>query len=169
MEVGWQERRKKANKNLDQPTTSDINRKEAEHEPGGRDRGGQGRDGGGGRERGFGVPATIRKSFETTENRSIGHTPGPPLPDGEDGGHGGGGGGDPDHGFLNSDEQNSFTKDDNNPGLLKIVYSNARSIVNKINELNVLCLDLLPNVICLCETWLNDSISNAYVNIDKHV
>ena len=28
-------------------------------------------------------------------------------------------------------------------------------------------LDLLPDVICLCETWMNESISNAYVNIEN--
>ena len=45
---------------------------------------------------------------------------------------------------------------------LRIVYFNARSIVNKINELRLYTLDTDPDVIAITETWTHSGISNDY-------
>ena len=44
---------------------------------------------------------------------------------------------------------------------LKLVYTNAHSILSKLDHLNVLIKDENPHFICITETWLNDSIPNA--------
>jgi hypothetical protein len=48
---------------------------------------------------------------------------------------------------------------------LVILYLNAQSLVNKINELNVVAADLEPDLIMITETWCNNIISDAYLNI----
>ena len=53
-------------------------------------------------------------------------------------------------------------------GRLKVLYSNVRSLVNKIDELKHTSYDLKPDIICLCETWSNDGITNAFLNIDDY-
>jgi hypothetical protein len=45
---------------------------------------------------------------------------------------------------------------------LVILYTNAQSIINKVNELSVVVADLEPDLILVTETWCNDSITNAY-------
>ena len=41
---------------------------------------------------------------------------------------------------------------------LNILYTNCRSLCPKMDELRCLTSQHLPNIICLCETWLDDSI-----------
>lgn len=48
---------------------------------------------------------------------------------------------------------------------LNIVYLNARSLLNKINDLNVLINDKSPDIILITETWANESITNAMLNV----
>ena len=64
-------------------------------------------------------------------------------------------------------EQRSGSDDPAN-SRIKILYSNVRSIVNKIDELKHTSYDLKPDIICICETWTNDSILNAYLNIEDY-
>jgi hypothetical protein len=45
------------------------------------------------------------------------------------------------------------------------MYSNAQSIVDKINELQCTTADLEPDVMLLTETWCNSDITNAYLSI----
>jgi len=42
-----------------------------------------------------------------------------------------------------------------------ILYTNCRSIVPKIDELRALVSTHHPHIICLCETWLDDSITDS--------
>ena len=51
---------------------------------------------------------------------------------------------------------------------LKIMYTNARSLVNKINELKLLVNDCRPDIIALTETWTHDGISNLYLKIPNY-
>ena len=51
---------------------------------------------------------------------------------------------------------------------LRIVYFNARSIVNKINELRLYTLDADPDVIAITETWTHSGISNDYLDIANY-
>ena len=53
----------------------------------------------------------------------------------------------------------SQTTDDGNQ--LKIVYLNARSIINKIDHLQILTEEYEPDLILITESWCNSNISNA--------
>lgn len=41
---------------------------------------------------------------------------------------------------------------------LNILYTNCRSLYNKLDDLRCLTSQHLPHIICLCETWLDDTI-----------
>ena len=47
----------------------------------------------------------------------------------------------------------------------RILYTNARSINKKINELRIMTCDLKPDIIAITETWTNQSITNDYLKI----
>ena len=51
---------------------------------------------------------------------------------------------------------------------LVILYTNAQSLVNKIEELRILTAIHKPDIITITETWTNDSISNEYLNLDGY-
>ena len=51
---------------------------------------------------------------------------------------------------------------------IKIVYLNARSIVNKIQELKLFASECCPDVIAITETWAHDGISNNYLKIPNY-
>ena len=51
------------------------------------------------------------------------------------------------------------------PKTLKIFYTNAQSIVNKINELSAYLVGEEPDLILITETWCNPSISDAALTI----
>ena len=48
---------------------------------------------------------------------------------------------------------------------LKILYTNARSIVNKVQELKLYVRDVNPDVIAITETWTHCNISDNYLSI----
>ena len=48
---------------------------------------------------------------------------------------------------------------------IKIMYTNARSIVNKIDELKSYVHTTDPDIVCITEAWTNSSISNHYLSI----
>ena len=41
---------------------------------------------------------------------------------------------------------------------LLIIHINARSVVNKIEEIKLLCYEIKPDILCITETWLNQSV-----------
>ena len=49
-----------------------------------------------------------------------------------------------------------------------ILYLNANSLINKIDELRYTSFDNKPDIICVCETWSNDDTLNASLNIDEY-
>jgi hypothetical protein len=51
---------------------------------------------------------------------------------------------------------------------LVILYLNAQSIVNKVNELGVVVADLEPDLILITETWCNSTITDAYLSINGY-
>ena len=55
---------------------------------------------------------------------------------------------------------------DNNT--LKILYYNVRSIVYKIDELSTNCSLYSPDVVCITETWLNESVLDSEVCIANY-
>jgi len=52
--------------------------------------------------------------------------------------------------------------------MLKILYSNVQSIQSKILELEAVALDLKPDLILLCETWCNNNIDNAALQLSGY-
>ena len=51
---------------------------------------------------------------------------------------------------------------------MQILYTNAQSLIKKINELNILACDLKPDIICVNETWTNEEHSRAYLGINNY-
>ena len=93
---------------------------------------------------------------------------------GDGGGEGGGGGGGGDDSEGGEEEEGEGRPVNQPPptehqkeksGNLRIIYLNARSIVNKINDLCILINDHDPDLILITETWCNDEISNALLNV----
>ena len=52
------------------------------------------------------------------------------------------------------------------PRSLDIIYTNAQSIVNKIDEPRSIVCDLNPDVVLINESWTNKDITKAYLGID---
>ena len=55
-----------------------------------------------------------------------------------------------------------------NQEVVKIIYLNARSILNKINDLEVLLNEQEPDFVLIAETWLNDDTNTAMLNIEGY-
>lgn len=51
---------------------------------------------------------------------------------------------------------------------LEIIYFNARSILPKLDELRLLCADSSPHVVCIVETWLDDSVFDNELTIPNY-
>ena len=51
---------------------------------------------------------------------------------------------------------------------MKILYTNCRSLLSKLDHLNIVIKDEKPHLICLTETWLNDSTPNSVINFDDY-
>ena len=52
--------------------------------------------------------------------------------------------------------------------VFKVVYTNAHSICNKMDELRCLVLDQNPDFIFVNETWTNDNHSDAFLKLDGY-
>ena len=51
---------------------------------------------------------------------------------------------------------------------LNIVYLNAKSLISKINDLEVLVNEQNPDIILITETWLNRDISNSILQLEGY-
>ena len=60
---------------------------------------------------------------------------------------------------------NGKTKSQSNQQSYSILYSNVRSILNKLLEFQAFVFEQKYDVICLCETFFRDDISNALLNL----
>ena len=60
------------------------------------------------------------------------------------------------------------TGQDNPTDVFRILYTNARSIIGKIDLLRTYVYDLKPSVVCICEASTNSSIDNAFLAIDGY-
>ena len=52
---------------------------------------------------------------------------------------------------------------------IKCVCLNARSIINKKTELNIMVDDIKPHIIGITESWANNDITNAELGLDGYV
>ena len=62
-------------------------------------------------------------------------------------------------------EQPSILNDRYSKGILKCIYTNARSIVNKFSEFELLIDECKPDIIGLTETWLHEDIQESEIKI----
>jgi hypothetical protein len=47
--------------------------------------------------------------------------------------------------------------------VLKVLYTNAQSVVSKVDELSSVASDMDPDLILLTKSWCSDQITNAYL------
>ncbi len=52
---------------------------------------------------------------------------------------------------------------------IKCVCLNARSIINKKNELNIMVDDIKPHIIGISESWANNDITDAEMGLEGYV
>ena len=52
---------------------------------------------------------------------------------------------------------------------IKCVCLNARSIINKKNELNIMVGDIKPHIIGITESWVNTDITYAELGLEGYV
>ena len=57
---------------------------------------------------------------------------------------------------------------DKDASCLDILYTNAQSLVNKIEELRAITAINNPDIVIITESWTNESISNVYLNINGY-
>jgi hypothetical protein len=48
------------------------------------------------------------------------------------------------------------------------MYTNAQSLVEKVNELSCMACDIDPDIILVTETWCNVGISDAYLSLQGY-
>ena len=82
---------------------------------------------------------------------------------------GGGGGGAGEDRTANSDaSQNNDASTSNEASTLQFLYTNAQSLVNKIDEMRVIVAITNPDILIITETWTNESVSNEYLSISGY-
>ena len=52
--------------------------------------------------------------------------------------------------------------------VLRILYTNARSIIGKIDILKTYVYDLKPSIVCISEACTNNLISDAFLSLDGY-
>ena len=57
---------------------------------------------------------------------------------------------------------------DNGKEMYTILYTNARSVLNKIEQLRTVVYDRNPAFVMICESFARDDISDAYLSIDGY-
>ena len=72
-------------------------------------------------------------------------------------------------GVANSDVTNSNVAggDRTRTKPLALLYTNAQSLVNKMNELKTIAINN-PDIVVITETWTNNSISDDFLNINGY-
>ena len=51
---------------------------------------------------------------------------------------------------------------------INVLYTNAQSVVNKIEEMKAVASIYNPGIIILTETWTNETVSNEYLRINGY-
>ena len=52
---------------------------------------------------------------------------------------------------------------------MKVLYLNARSIVNKTSELSILIVTHCPHIVCITETWLDETSPNEILGLNDYI
>ena len=56
----------------------------------------------------------------------------------------------------------------NNDGIIKILYMNADSIVNKMDLLQMQVCELSPDVVAITESWTHGELSESVLKLDGY-
>ena len=67
-----------------------------------------------------------------------------------------------------SKEGKDLPKKTNRNNSFSILYTNAQTVVNKIDELRSVAFDLKPDIILINESWTHKDITKAYLNIQGY-
>lgn len=65
-------------------------------------------------------------------------------------------------------ERNAASPNQGESTGIRIMFTNARSIVNKIQELKLYAISASPDIIAITETWTHQNISNQYLQIPDY-
>ena len=68
----------------------------------------------------------------------------------------------------NDASENTKRDANNDASDLDILYTNAQSVVNKIEELRILTAIHNPDIVIVTESWTNESVSNVYLNVNGY-
>ena len=49
-----------------------------------------------------------------------------------------------------------------------MLYFNVRSLLSKIDDLRIICSLFSPGVVCVVETWLDDSIADSEIYVQGY-
>ena len=52
---------------------------------------------------------------------------------------------------------------------VKVLFMNAQSVCNKMNELRVVVVEEEPDIVAICETWTNDAVGDPILRLDGYV
>ena len=66
---------------------------------------------------------------------------------------------------LNGKSENQSTC---TPSNVRVLYFNANSIINKMQEFEVIVTENNPDIVCICEAWTKEDIENSYLNINDY-
>ena len=70
------------------------------------------------------------------------------------------------NGYVASTKENK--NNGRNDATVNILYANARSILNKIDLVRSTIASDKPDLLLICESWTNSSITNGYLSIDNY-
>ena len=69
---------------------------------------------------------------------------------------------------CNDDGGYERTNKDDRRRSINVLYTNAQSVVNKIEEMKAVASIYNPGIIILTETWTNETVSNEYLRINGY-
>ena len=55
-----------------------------------------------------------------------------------------------------------------NKSIINLLYFNARSLLPKIDELRIICTNYSPGIICVVETWLDETVLDSEISIQNY-
>ena len=58
--------------------------------------------------------------------------------------------------------------DEMDRGVIRILYTNAQSMMNKINELKAVVETKKPDIVAMTETWTNEGIPNGVLSLEGY-
>ncbi len=70
---------------------------------------------------------------------------------------------------VQEDSRGKIIQGNTSKAEIKCVCMNARSIINKKNELNIMVDDIKAHIIGITKSWANNDITNAELGLEGYV